>query len=340
MSMHVEQKYVGLLSPRLSRFKVVRPNLWNFRCPICGDSQKKKSKARGYIYQKKNDLFYKCHNCSDGRSLGNLIKELDPYLHRQYVMERYTNGQTGRGKTKEPEFNFSAPVFKKKTTIHLPSIEILPKQHFARRYYESRQIPSKHMGRVFFAEDFKKWAQSVCQVDYRNLKENDSRIVIPFFDEDGKMVAAQGRALVDSVLRYITVKVHENSVKLFGLERWDKRKTTYLLEGPIDSLFLPNAVAMAGVDGSDLNRIFDKKNTVIVLDNEPRNPEISKSMLKYAQAGWKVCIWDTGRILGMKDINQMILEGISADEICGIINKKTCSGLEAKWEVQNWRHTW
>jgi hypothetical protein len=97
---------------------------------------------------------------------------------------------------------------------------------------------------------------------------------------------------------------------------------------------------MAGVDGSDLDRIFNKNNTVIVLDNEPRNLEIAKSMLKYAQEGWKICIWDTGRVHGMKDINQMILEGISADEICGIINKKTCSGLKAKWEVQNWRHTW
>ena len=145
MSLYTDQKYVGLISPRLDRFKQVRPNLWNSRCPICGDSQKNKAKKRLYIYAKKQDLFVKCHNCGYGASLGNFIKELDPHLHGQYIMERYGEGHRhvvfGK-KIKEPEFKFPPPKFKpKKTTIHLPSIVSLAEDHLARVYYESRKIP-------------------------------------------------------------------------------------------------------------------------------------------------------------------------------------------------------
>ena len=131
MSILTDTTYLQL-SPRLDRFKKVRDYLWNFRCPHCGDSQKHKNKAaRGYVYRKKTDLFYKCHNCGMGQSVGNLIKDIDPSLYKQYVMERYKNGETGQRKTKEPYFHFELPKFKpKKTTIHLPSIGSLSKEHY------------------------------------------------------------------------------------------------------------------------------------------------------------------------------------------------------------------
>ena len=78
MSILTDTTYLLQLSPRLDRFKKVRDYLWNFRCPHCGDSQKHKNKARGYVYRKKTDLFYKCHNCGMGQSVGNLIKDIDP----------------------------------------------------------------------------------------------------------------------------------------------------------------------------------------------------------------------------------------------------------------------
>ena len=114
MSIITDTKYLSLLSPRLDRFKKVRDYLWNFRCPQCGDSQKSKSKARGYVYRKKTDLFFKCHNCGVGQSVGNLIKDLDPFLHKQYIMERYKAGETGKRKSKTPEFKFETPTFKLK----------------------------------------------------------------------------------------------------------------------------------------------------------------------------------------------------------------------------------
>ena len=335
MSIITDTKYLSLLSPRLERFKKVRDYLWNFRCPQCGDSHKSKSKARGYVYRKKTDLFFKCHNCGVGQSVGNLIKDLDPYLHKQYIMERYRAGETGKRKSKAPEFKFEAPKFKpKKPSIDLPSIESLPKKHYAKVYYEGRKIPQHFMNKIFYAEDFKDWALSVCQIDYSNLMSKEPRLVIPFFDKDNQLIGAQGRALQDSKIRYVTVKVHENSPKVFGLERWNSDQHTYLVEGPIDSLFLPNCLAMAGADMSDLS-ILNKDKTTLIFDNEPRNFQICRSMMKSLQDGWKVVVWP--KSITCKDINDMVLTSIKDTGLVEIINRNTYSGQRGEWEVHSWK---
>jgi len=335
MSIITDTKYLSLLSPRLDRFKKVRDYLWNFRCPQCGDSQKSKSKARGYVYRKKTDLFFKCHNCGVGQSVGNLIKDLDPFLHKQYIMERYRAGETGQRKSKAPEFKFETPKFKpKKTTIDLPSIESLPKEHYARVYCEGREIPQQFMDKIFYAEDFKNWALSVCQVDYSNLMGKEPRLVIPFFDRDNQLIGAQGRALQESKVRYVTVKVHEDAPKVFGLERWNSDQHTYLVEGPIDSLFLPNCLAMAGADMSDLS-ILDNTKTTLIFDNEPRNFQIVKSMIKSLQDGWKIVVWPNS--ITCKDINDMVLTSIKDARLVEIINRNTYSGQRGEWEVHSWK---
>ena len=335
MSIIIDTKYLSLLSPRLDRFKKVRDYLWNFRCPQCGDSQKSKSKARGYVYRKKTALFFKCHNCGVGQSVGNLIKDLDPFLHKQYIMERYRAGETGQRKSKAPEFKFETPKFKpKKTTIDLPSIESLPKEHYARVYCEGREIPQQFMDKIFYAEDFKNWALSVCQVDYSNLMGKEPRLVIPFFDRDNQLIGAQGRALQESKIRYVTVKVHEDAPKVFGLERWNSDQHTYLVEGPIDSLFLPNCLAMAGADMSDLS-ILDKDKTTLIFDNEPRNFQIVKSMMKSLQDGWKIVVWPNS--ITCKDINDMVLTSIKDARLVEIINTNTYSGQRGEWEVHSWK---
>ena len=335
MSIATDTKFLNFLSSRLDRFKRVRDNLWNFRCPLCGDSSRNKRKARGYVYQKKTDLFYKCHNCGSGLSVGNLIKELDPTLHKQYVMERYKAGETGKRKTKEPDFKFEAPKFKpKKTTIDLPSIGSLPKEHYARVYYEGRQIPNHFIDKIFYTEDFKKWAQSVCQVDYSTLISEEPRLVIPFFDRDNQLIGAQGRALRESKIRYVTVKVDEKLQKIFGLERWNPEEHTYLVEGPIDSLFLPNCLAIGGADLKN-NNFLDKSKTTLIFDNEPRNFQIARSMVKSLQDGWKVVIWPHS--VACKDINDMVLTSIKETRLVEIINRNTYSGQRGEWEVHSWK---
>jgi len=335
MSLYTDQKYVGLISPRLDLFKQVRQNLWNSRCPICGDSQKNRSKKRLYIYAKKQDLFVKCHNCGFGSNLGNFIKQLDPHLHSQYVVERYKAGETGQRKTKEPEFHFKKPKFKPQPTkINLPSIGELDEEHFARKYFESRKIPESFKDKVYFAEDFREWAQTVSKIDYSNLGKEEPRMVIPFFDMEGKLIAAQGRALGKNELRYITVKVEEDSLKIYGLDRWNPEDHTYIVEGPIDSMFLPNCLAVAGGDLLTYNG--DKEKTTLIFDNEPRNIHTIKKMMDSISKGWSVVIWL--KLKKFKDINDLILNGLSTDEILDMINTRTMKGLEADWAAREWRN--
>ena len=335
MSLYTDQKYVGLISPRLDLFKQVRPNLWNSRCPICGDSQKNRSKKRMYIYAKKQDLFVKCHNCGYGSNLGNFIKHLDPHLHGQYILERYSQGQTNPRKTKEPEFKFEPPKFKPKpTTIDLPSIDTLPCDHHARLFYSGRKMPNTFLDKVYYADDFREWAMSISEIDYSNLGREESRMVIPFYDTEGKLIAAQGRALGSHALRYITVKVSEDSTKVYGLERWNSESTTYIVEGPIDSMFLPNCLAVAGGDLQSIK--IDKEKCVLIFDNEPRNVHTVQKLMTSIDDGWSVVIWSKDK--NFKDINDLVISGMSTDEILEMINKTTMKGLEADWAAREWRN--
>ena len=190
------------------------------------------------------------------------------------------------------------------------------------------------MDKIFYAEDFKNWALSVCQVDYSTLMSGEPRLVITFFDKDNQLIGAQGRALQESKIRYVTVKVHEDAPKVFGLERWNSDQHTYLVEGPIDSLFLPNCLAMAGADMSDLS-ILDKDKTTLIFDNEPRNFQIARSMIKSLQDGWKIVVWPNS--ITCKDINDMVLTSIKDARLVEIINRNTYSGQRGEWEVKSWK---
>ena len=108
----IDVKYVALVSPQLQKFTKKKESLYNFRCPYCGDSRKRKDKARGYIFKVKNDLVFKCHNCGVGRTFTNFLKDQNQILYDQYVLERYKEGLTGKGSnTPNPTFNFQEPKF-------------------------------------------------------------------------------------------------------------------------------------------------------------------------------------------------------------------------------------
>jgi len=114
----VDVKYINLISSRLQKFKKVKNNLYNFRCPLCGDSQKNKNKARGYLYQVKNNTNFKCHNCGANISFNNFLKQLDLTIHKQYIFEKFKEGNTGRNFTaEEPKFHFESPKFKSKLDL-------------------------------------------------------------------------------------------------------------------------------------------------------------------------------------------------------------------------------
>lgn len=333
MSIYIDRKYLSLVSPKLSNFKQKNSDLYNFSCPFCGDSVKKKTKARGYVYKKANVYFYRCHNCSHSTTFYKFLEYVDPFLAKEYTLESYASDVNKHTPYKKPEFNFKKPVFKKKTVLNIPSISELADNHFAKKYILERKIPKGHHKDLFFAKDFKQFILDI-KPDYeKQLVENEERIVIPFRNEDGDLFAVQGRALNKNPLRYITVKL-DDSLKVFGLERINKKEKIYVVEGPLDSLFLKNAIATADANLM-VAEFLGKENLVLVNDNEPRNLQIVKQIKRYIDNGFNICLFPES--FPGKDINEAILNGMSKPEIQRIIDNNTFNGLRATMEFNKWK---
>ena len=319
----IDSKYIGLVSSRLDKFKRVKPNLFNFRCPICGDSKKHKNKARGYLYQVKTNTNFKCHNCGASLSFNNFLKQIDTSLHKQYVMEKFKEGFAGGRNfvVEEPKFEFKKPVFKKK--LDLPKASEVK---IAKEYLEKRKLdPSK----FYFAYKFKEWTNTQKQT-FDTIGRDESRIIIPMYDEDKILIGFQGRSLGPNSVKYITVMINEDAPKIYGLDQIDNEKPIYIIEGPFDATLVQNAVAMCG---SDLDiRSFGWSDYIYVYDNEPRNREIVNRIAKTIDRGDKVVIWPSS--VEEKDINDMVLGG---QNIMSVLESNTYSGLQAKVKFNNWK---
>lgn len=334
MSIFIDRKYLFQMSSGLGRFTKKKDDLYNFRCPICGDSQKNKSKSRGYVYRKKNDYFYMCHNCGISITFYNFLKQVDPTLLKEYQLERYTNGETGNNNYPKPsfdEFKTEQPVFKEK--IQLPSIASLEEDHFARKYVQQRKIPIELQNSLYYANDFKQFVGSF-GIE-KDIPDGDKRLVIPFYDKEKNLIAFQGRALGESKIRYITIKLHDDVKKIYGAERIDPEKKIYVFEGPIDSMFIKNSVATADSHLEAITDVFDKSSVVLVFDNEPRNKEIVKQIERAIDNHMNVVIWP--EMIVEKDVNEMVLNGFSTDEIQDILDNHTHQNLRAKMEFINWK---
>ena len=335
MSVFIDRSFLLQVSPKLQRFTKKKDDLYNFRCPLCGDSQKNKLKARGYIHRKQNDYFYMCHNCGVSTTFYNFLKQVDPNLLQEYQLERYKNGETGNNNYPKPEFEefkTERPTFKK--ALELPTIESLPEAHFAKNYVQQRRIPETLYSQLYYAEDFAAFIQSL-GIKKEGLHQNDKRLVIPFYDKEKNLLAVQGRSLGESKLRYITLKLHDDNKKVYGLDRIDTDKLVYVVEGPIDSMFLENAVATADSNLESITDVLDKSKVVLIFDNEPRNKEIVNKIHHAIDNHFNVVIWP--EMVEAKDINDMILDGFSPDEIQEFIDKNTFVNLRAMMEFVNWK---
>ena len=334
MSIFLDRKYLLQVSHKLSKFTKKNDNLFNFRCPFCGDSQKDKKKTRGYVYHKKNSYFYMCHNCGLSISFYNFLDRLDGNLAKQYSLEKFTNGDTKGSNTPQPDVQEvkSKPVFYDK--LDLETILSLPEEHFAKKYVVGRQIPESFWPQLYFAPDFKKFVETL-GVDKDGLKEDDQRLIIPFFNKDKKLTYIQGRALGESKVRYITIKIDKEAPKLYGLDRIDENKMIYVTEGPIDSMFLENAVATADANLSSVSNTFERSKVTLIFDNEPRNKNIVKLIENAIDEHYNVVVWP--EMIESKDINEMLLEGLTQEDIQDLIEKNTFVNLRAKMEFMRWK---
>lgn len=330
-------------SSKLDRFTraSMSSNVYSCRCPICGDSQKRKSKTRFYFYEKKGQLNAMCHNCGWSASFWNFMKEVFPSDFDDYKREQLMNRlePVKRDVRRSSSVDVSSDQKKKKSRetsaesveAMLTRITDLDVDHAARQYLDSRLIPDIEQKRLFYVNGFKAVCERLTGEPMKDAFPDDERIIIPFYADDGSIEMIQGRALdPDAGIRYISIKRDPDVEKIYGRNEVDRSKTVYCCEGPFDSMFVDNCVATC--DSNLLRAEAD----VYIFDNEPRNEEIVALMQKAINKGKSVVIWPVATHKKI-DINDMVQLGLSPDDIMTIIEDHTYSGLKAKLEFQRWR---
>jgi len=340
----IDQKYASLLGTQLQQFKVkkTKPYIAQFRCPLCGDSATNRFKTRGHFYEHKGHINFKCFNCGASTTLNNFMKSQNTTLHTEYRLEVLK--ETGGANNNID--NFFVPAIEKFSSRRIDSfdpfkelskISQLKPNHPAKIYVQERKIPPNTHYRIYYSPTYYYWVNSILPGKFseKAVALDEPRIVFPFIDSKGYVFGFTGRSLSKTTnMRYSTIILDETKEKVFGLDSIDKTKKVYVVEGPIDSLFLDNCIAMAGSD-INLNNITDRDKIVVVYDNEPRNKEIVKKISKAVDQGYNVCIWP--EFIEYKDINDMVLkQGLSGPAIQSIIDSNTFSGLAAKMRLQQW----
>jgi hypothetical protein len=343
MSLFIDVKYLNQIGTKLSLFKKKDQYTWNCRCPICGDSQTKKNKARGYFFRRKNDLYYKCHNCDASLHFGTFLKDFDSTLYGQYRLERYSSGENRRAhanpeKDLMDKFNFAVEEFMPKPTLLdelLDRVDQLPADHEVRKFCAERRIPDHQLSRLYYIDDMRKIGQLSPKMREK-IVTAEPRLVIPFKDGAGRLLGMTCRALRGEELRYIMVSIDEDAPQVFGLDEVNPLTTVYVVEGPIDSLFLPNAIAVGGTGFHRVDALgIEQRRLTLVIDNQPRNREVVAVYKKVIEAGHRVFIWPE---TDCKDINDLALEtGKNAQELSEFIDNRTYAGLRASIEFNNWK---
>ena len=337
MSTWIDHKYVGLLSTQLDRFSKKTDKLYNCRCPFCGDSQKNKWKARGYIYDINGKLNFKCHNCGHGTNLSGLLNHVDSHLNKQYKIEMFKEGHSNTIPKKMEsnpliQIERFQPKFRNKNVLDkiATRVESLDEFHPVQSFLRKRKIPRDKWEFLYYVDSVQKLEQLSPKYKDRMIGE-EGRLVIPFFNRNNELVGVTCRALGNERLRYLTIKIIEDEPLIFNINNISKSTFVYVTEGPIDSMFLPNAIAVGSSDLKKVKKYVD--NFILVYDNQPRNKQLVSIMNDMIDDNQMV-IWPSG--IKYKDVNDMVMGGMKDREIQDIIDKNTFSGLELKLAFTQW----
>lgn len=340
-TLYLDETFLRQISNRLDKFKQTSPHHFNARCPICGDSKRNKSKARWHAFQHsdKGFLVCKCFNCGYTNSFDNFLKEIEPEVHKMYLMEKFREANNNPKAIETEQFKTPKPVFDTNPLKGLKKISQLPVEHPVKKWVAKRRIPSKTHHKLYLCMKFKKWVNSFYpdKFEEKSLENDEPRLLIPLFDEDGVMFGVQGRAFKKDSVKYITIMLREDKGRWYGLDTLNRNATAYCVEGPIDSLFIENGIASCGGDiVSELELLnMPKEDIVVVYDNEPRSKDTIKKIEKAIENNYPVCIWPDSVV--EKDINDMVLVGYTPRTIRNIINDNTFTGLAATLRLSQWK---
>lgn len=328
MALWIDQKYALLASSRLELFKQKKTNLFNFRCPFCGDSKTNKLKARGFLYEYKQALVFKCHNCHQSKSLFAVLEQVDPALAKEYSRENFTSRNERVVEVKEPEAPTLIPTGITEELLFTTGAQRLT-DSLGLWYAKERKLPEKYWNKLYYIEHMKDLERIAPA--YEGRLKLERRLLIPFHNDQRRIVGLSGRALDDNKLRYQTVKLFDEPL-VYGLNYIDKFQRVYITEGPFDSMFLDNAIGAGGSSMLVAASMFD--DPVIVFDNQPRNPEIVSQIRSIANKGFAMVVWPQS--WNYKDINEAISDGISQEAVQKVIYNCTFKDLSLQLALKEW----
>lgn len=334
---HIDLMYMNQVSYKLDLFNKVNDRTYNCRCPFCGDSKKSKKKTRFYFYTKKGNLNTHCKNCDHSSSFYNFLKEIDEELFQEYKKDTLLDSfVSNKSKPSQPVDQVqSTQIITKKVCSCIPNcvkLSELDEKHEAVKYVVSRKFTQEIIDKLYYTEDFKKVAEHINKESSENLRDNDKRIIIPFYTEDNKIKCVQGRTLDKFVQpKYITIKADDEHDKIYGINDIDRSKPIICVEGPFDSMFVDNCVATC-----DANLLSCDFADIYVFDNQPRNKDIVKLMEIAIQRNKKIFIWPISSDKKL-DINDLVIRGMKKQTITKMILSHSFSGLKAKLELTKWK---
>lgn len=267
---------------------------YNIKCNVCGDSDKDVYKKRGFLLKTSDPWVYYCHNCNESTTVVKWMKEHFPVNYKNLMTDiiRYN-------KSHNPNFedNYN---FKRKTSgserdekEDVKPFRPLTEFEDCVEYCESRKIPR---------EVYEKWYYSPSGI-------YNGRIIVCFYrDGKKKPYYFQARAFNNkNGVKYLSRFGDHNSI--YNYFNVDPDKPVIILEGPIDSIFVENSIAVTGLKLKDEKlKKFPKR--YFILDNDKSGyKEAVKLLQKRCWVfNWKKFLKDHPCDGSVKDVNDFILK--------------------------------
>jgi hypothetical protein len=305
-------------------------NVYNCCCPICREGKSWGKKKRCFYIPENDNIF--CHNCGWSSKPYKWIKEVSGLSFNQMVDE-IEKGNYGMINVMDMEDKQEKP---KSSSLPIDSINLFDKNQTD--YYKNNKIVQKAL--AYIKERRLDTAVNRPDAFYISLKDekHDKRLVIPFKDENGKLIYYQSRRLMDDESpSYLSKDGGDKSI--FGIERISSDlDKVFIIEGPLDACFVKNGLGIGGITKGDqlftsyqqeqMNslKFFER---IWVLDSQWLDKTAREKTLKLIEMGEKVFIWPEYDGKKFKDLNALCMAYDHDEYPTDLIMKNSCKGLAA-----------
>jgi hypothetical protein len=313
-------------------------NVYNGSCPFCKEGKSYGKKTR-FFYLPEKELTY-CHNCGYSRKTFNFILDVTGKPFNEVINEiknlDYSEVPDKQEKEEVKQVNKSLPddcinlTDKNQLEFHKNN----PIVNVCLNFIKSRRLNTAINKPITY---------------YLSLvdKVHKNRLILPFYDSNGDIIFYQTRTLLEKDSyekpKYLSKVGAEKS--LYGVHNLDLfHDNVYIFEGPIDSFFIKNGLAVCGIQ-EETNRTFNELQSkqitqlttfkkIWCLDNQWNdNASLKKSSI-LVDSGEHVFIWPEA-FKNYKDLNELCIK-FNRDSINPeLITKNTYSGLKAKILLTN-----